>query len=63
MVEDHYPPVDEGELSILLEDYIFNIPMNMAVHNMYDPSICAEVHRLRTIMSWLVGMKVAHAHL
>jgi hypothetical protein len=50
-VDEHHRGIDETELGILLEDYIFNIPMNIAVHNLYDLGVCAEVHHLQTITS------------
>jgi hypothetical protein len=37
--------------------------MNIALHNLYDPGVCTEVHRLRTITSQLVGMQAAHSYL
>jgi hypothetical protein len=62
-IDKHHRVIDETELGILLEDYIFNIPMNIVVHNLYDLGVCAEVHHLRTITSRLVGMQAAWAYL
>jgi hypothetical protein len=45
-VDEHHCDIDKMELRIFLEDYIFNIPMNIAVYNLYDPGACAEVHHL-----------------
>jgi hypothetical protein len=37
--------------------------MNIALHNLYDPGVCAEVHHLRTITSQLVGMQATCSYL
>jgi hypothetical protein len=61
--EQHHPPINESDLDIVLEDYIFNIPLQVAIHNLYDPGICTEVHRLRTTTSRMVSLRAARAHL
>jgi hypothetical protein len=62
-VDEHHRSIDKTELGILLKDYIFNIPMNIAVHNLYDPGMCVEVHYLQTITSQLVSMQAACSYL
>jgi hypothetical protein len=62
-INEHYQRINETELRILLKNYIFNIPMNIVVHHLYNPRVYAEVHRLQTIISRLVGMQAACSYL
>jgi hypothetical protein len=61
--EQHHPPIDESNLNIVLEDYIFNVPLQVAIHNLYNPGICTEVHHLCTTTSRMVGLRAVRAHL
>lgn len=59
----HDPPVDDGDLTLLLEDYPFNPSIQIALFAIGDPTLLADVYRFRSMENKLAGLRRAQDHL